>query len=339
MEGITTCGTCGGRRDLKPLPGAGVAYGEARRLFFEHHAQGDCTRCAIEKAEAEQERERHRREAREREQQQAREREEEARASVCGECNGPRDPQMRFWVGDRGLCESCNAKRKAQERRAKLWGRLQERIGWELQNLDPEHPDFDRAAYEKAQQWDSFRYLDADGRRVDPAKEELSGRESLLASSLYLYGPAGCGKTRIAVALCERECANFHFVEFITEPQFVAAVSAMATPATREASAELFADLSEAELLFFDDLGTASLTEARYSRLFDLVDSRYREGSPTVWTSNKTPGQLAAWVKRFWIKQGGDEEEAQTNADKLLRRIFGTVKAPLADVIECHRQS
>lgn len=325
MVDQTTCATCGGRRALQLWAGCHPD------VVF-HHARGDCGNCAGNKAEAarvvcEQARE----------QQQAREREEEARASVCVECNGPRDPQMRFWVGDKGLCDRCKAKRKVQERREKLWRELQERIGSELQKLDPEHPDFDRAAYEEAQLWDGFQYFDAHKKRCFPTEEEKEkgGWESHGVNSLYLHGPAGCGKTRIAVFICRRECANFNSVEFITETQFVAAVAAMANTDTREASAELFARLSEADLLFFDDLGTASLTEARYSRLFELVDYRYREGLPTVWTSNKSPKRIGAWVKRFWIKQGCDEEEAKTNAEKVWRRIAGTESELIAEIIEC----
>ena len=331
----TTCATCGGRRALQLWAGCHPD------VVF-HHARGDCGNCAGKKAEAarvvcEQARERRRRREQERAQHQEREREEEARASVCVECNGPRDPQMRFRVGDKGLCDRCNRQRKEQERREKLWRGLQERIGSELQKLDPEHPDFDRAAYEKAQLWDGFKYFDAHGKRCFPTEEEKEkgGWEPDGVVSLYVYGPAGCGKTRIAVFICRRECANFEFVEFITETQFVAAVAAMANTDTREASAELFARLSEADLLFFDDLGTASLTEARYSRLFELVDYRYREGLPTVWTSNKSPAQIREWVKRYWIKQGCDEEEARTNAHKVERRITGTISELIAEIIEC----
>jgi DNA replication protein DnaC len=312
MVDQTTCVTCGGGRDPEDRPGTVLAYGAARRLFFEHQAQGNCKRCASKKAqadltEADLTQDRHLREQHEREQKQKREQKREQK----------------------------------RKRREKLWGELQERIGPELQELDPEHPDFDRAAYEKAQLWDGFQYFDAHKKRYFPTEEEKEKGdwESLGVNSLYLHGPAGCGKTRIAVFICRRECDNFEFVEFITEKELMDAVAAMANPATREASAELFARLSEGELLFFDDLGTASLTEARYSRLFELVDYRWKHRLRTVWTSNKSPKRIGAWVKRFWIKQGCDEEEAQTNTNKLLRRILGSTNKPLADVIECHCQS
>jgi DNA replication protein DnaC len=244
---------------------------------------------------------------------------------------------MRFRVGDKGLCDRCNRQRKEKQRVERLWRGLQERIGWELQELDPEHPDFARAAYEKAQLWDGFKYFDAHGKRCFPTEEEKERGdwEPDGVVSLYVYGPAGCGKTRMAVSICRRECANWHVIEFVAEREFMDGVSAMARPADREASVDLFERLAEADLLFFDDLGTANLTEPRFARLFELVDRRYSHKLLTVWTSNKSPAQIREWVKRYWLKQGADEEEAKTNAEKLGRRITGTESEPIAEIIEC----
>jgi DNA replication protein DnaC len=307
MADQMTCVSCGGGRDPEDRPGTALEYGAARRLFFEHQAQGNCKRCASKKAqadltEADLTQDRHLREQHEREQQQEREQKRE----------------------------------RERKRREKLWRGLQERIGKELQKLDPEHPDFDRAAYEKAQLWDGWKYFDEHGKRCFPTTEEEKGDCCQDGEvSLYLFGPAGCGKTRMAVSICLRECANCDVIEFVTEREFMKAVSAMSDPAHREASVDLFERLANAHLLFFDDLGTANLTEPRFARLFELVDQRYSHGMATFWTSNKSPAQIREWVKRYFMKQGADEEEAKTNAEKLGRRITGTESEPIAEIIEC----
>ena len=112
---------------------------------------------------------------------------------------------------------------------------------------------------------------------LETAKEiEPSGR------GLYLWGPAGTGKTHLAVAVA-RAFGNALFVNTL----FL--FDALKTSYNTQAPCEVFESARWAPLLILDDLGSERPTGWVQERLYALLNTRWDEMLPTVYTSNYAP--------------------------------------------------
>lgn len=60
----------------------------------------------------------------------------------------------------------------------------------------------------------------------------------------------------------------------------------------REGEYEILKSIEAADLLVIDDLGTEQGTEWSLSKIYTILDSRYRKKLPTIVTSNYSLGQL-----------------------------------------------
>jgi DNA replication protein DnaC len=183
---------------------------------------------------------------------------------------------------------------------------LQHEIGGALFDTNPEHPDIDGATMQQFLEW----FIE--NNELEP--RPLNGT---------LTGPPGTGKSRAlaaaAVAQCQR--SGRENVEWITGYEFAELVSSLSTEKRDEATARL-KTISEAYWLFFDDLGSSNFTKARLTRLFSLIDERYRRHLPTFFSTEYTTPQL-----KKKINETKDSKDAST---RILRRIIGTTNTPLA---------
>lgn len=110
---------------------------------------------------------------------------------------------------------------------------------------------------------------------------------------LYLCGGVGTGKTHVAAALA-RTLVEYHHVPtlFVTVPELLDHMR----PGIREAADERdewATAAMNADLLILDDVGTEKGSEWVRERLFVLVNHRYREQLPTIYTSNIGPRDLS----------------------------------------------
>lgn len=159
-----------------------------------------------------------------------------------------------------------------------------------FRSTDIDHPRFNRRAWEKLKTW-----------RPTPEKPWLG-----------LIGGTGTCKSRIAYRLAldiAREWAadgSSPKVVFTPAHEITAATWAQfggrqhdtrpswdeRTPAQQ---ARGFLDaVREADLLLIDDLGKGRLSPAVAAELFALIDHRYVNQLPTLWTANSTPEEIAA---------------------------------------------
>lgn len=108
---------------------------------------------------------------------------------------------------------------------------------------------------------------------------EPSGR------GLYLWGPNGTGKTHLAVAVartCKHAifCNTLHLFDALKESY------------TTGESCRIFEASRWARLLILDDLGSERPTGWVQERLYALLNTRWDEMLPTVFTSNYSPREL-----------------------------------------------
>jgi DNA replication protein DnaC len=111
---------------------------------------------------------------------------------------------------------------------------------------------------------------------------------------LYFCGGTGTGKTHLAVAVMNEVIARKRVPSlFVTVPELLDNLRGTYNNPGRDLD-EWMDAVKNAELLVLDDLGSERPTEWVQERLFVIVNHRYREALPTIFTSNIGPEKLPA---------------------------------------------
>ena len=141
--------------------------------------------------------------------------------------------------------------------------------------------------------WASWRQTPDNRHALEAARGFLVDREG--ERDLYLCGPVGTGKTRLAcTVLNEAWDAEAWSVLFARVPLLLYQLQ----PHAGVETAETFERLIAANLLVLDDLGAERDAATDYTRrtLLMLYEARHDAGRRTVWTSNKRPSVIAAFM-------------------------------------------
>ena len=140
--------------------------------------------------------------------------------------------------------------------------------------------------------WATWRRTPDNGHALDTAREFVRRAGGL---DLFLCGPVGTGKTRLAcTALNEAWRSGELSARFVRVSHLLLRLQ----PATATEGAESFDRLAAVRLLVLDDLGAERGEATDYTRrtLLMLYEARRDEGLRTIWTSNKTPAEVGAFM-------------------------------------------
>lgn len=107
---------------------------------------------------------------------------------------------------------------------------------------------------------------------------------------LYLVGPVGTGKTRLACTLLNAWSKRGRTARFEHVPHLLLRLQ----PSSIDDEGELFHHCETASLLVLDDIGAEREKASDFTRrtLLTLYESRSTAGLVTIWTSNKTPAEV-----------------------------------------------
>ena len=103
---------------------------------------------------------------------------------------------------------------------------------------------------------------------------------------LSLFGTYGCGKTHLAAAIANDLLARQVPVLFVVVPDLLDHLRSTFAPDSSVSYDDRFDAVKNAGLLVLDDLGTESTTTWAREKLYQLVNYRYNQRLPTVFTSN-----------------------------------------------------
>lgn len=113
---------------------------------------------------------------------------------------------------------------------------------------------------------------------------------------IYIYGNSGTGKTHLTACICNellnqyRQCLFTNFFEISKKIR--------ATYGRNNADAEtVIKRICEVDFLFIDDLGTEALQRNGedtwlQDQVFDIINKRYNNNKPTIFSSNHSLGEL-----------------------------------------------
>ena len=140
----------------------------------------------------------------------------------------------------------------------------------------------------------TFATFDSRGGARSTARQKETLNEALKAAQifakhpdrwLYLGGPAGVGKTHLAVAIANETLQAGKDVIFRFVPDLLDHLRKSFSPASYDSYYGLFDRLKNAEVLILDDLGSEATTPWAEEKLYQLVVHRHNAIMPTVITS------------------------------------------------------
>ncbi len=104
---------------------------------------------------------------------------------------------------------------------------------------------------------------------------------------LLLYGTYGCGKTHLAAAAVNHRIATLDCpAMFVVVPDFLDYLRATFNPHSEGGGDDYFRRVKMVEFLALDDLGAENSTPWVNETLFQLINYRYNNELPTIFTSN-----------------------------------------------------
>ena len=143
---------------------------------------------------------------------------------------------------------------------------------------------------------------------VDQAKKFLNNP----VNGIFLYGVCGCGKTMLAAIIANELVKLNQPVLFETVPRLLSDLKASFDSDNSVSFNDLMHHLFEVDFLILDDLGAEKISSWSVETLFEIVNERYNEQRPTIFTSN-LDGKSLSDVWNAKIPQAGT---------RIISRIF-----------------
>lgn len=125
---------------------------------------------------------------------------------------------------------------------------------------------------------------------------EISAEALQNGYGMYIYGPSGTGKTHLTACICNELLNNFQqclFTNFFEISKMI-----RSTFGRYNTDAETVINrICEIDFLFIDDLGTEVLQRNGednwlQEQVFDIINKRYNNKKPTIFSSNYSLGEL-----------------------------------------------
>lgn len=110
--------------------------------------------------------------------------------------------------------------------------------------------------------------------------------------SLLIWGMPGNGKSHLAAAVCHEIKENGKIPVFQSVPELLERIRNTFQRNNKETEQEIMYALRECDLLVLDDIGAEKTSDWVLEVLFRIIDGRYRNKRPTMFTTNFSPTEL-----------------------------------------------
>lgn len=150
---------------------------------------------------------------------------------------------------------------------------------------------------------------------------------------LLLYGNPGNGKTFAAVAIANEIIKQSVPVVCVSINALLDRIKESYSKWGQEGEDTILRNLANADLVIIDDLGTEQKTEWSISRIYNIIDSRYRKNLPLIITTNikmdmlkerygdRTHDRIIEMCTPIYNEKATLRVERQQKKSKLLRSL------------------
>lgn len=203
---------------------------------------------------------------------------------ICGKSKRIREPVLGKVVPV--PCD-CDKERKRQEeearRKAEAEYERQRNHKYSLMDEKARQAVFDKLTISA----ENKRYIDAAENYCKHWAENRRQNRGLL-----FYGGTGKGKTTLACCMANRLIDDGIAVKLTSVNALIQRVKDSYRNHGEDGETAIKAEIKNTPLLVLDDLGAEYKTEWSTSFLYDIIDTRYRSGKPTIITTNLSLSQL-----------------------------------------------
>ena len=164
---------------------------------------------------------------------------------------------------------------------------------------------------------------------------EFAGAFPVVDKGLLFIGPCGVGKTHLAVSVLREALGKGMRGVYYDTRSLLSAIRSTYNPVTRASEADVLDEVMRAELLVLDDLGAERLTDWVEETMHLIVNTRYNEQRPTVFTTNyeDVPDE-APDVDPRHFGPGPGAGKAGKNEERLLDRVGRRLLSRLREMCE-----
>ena len=197
----------------------------------------------------------------------------------CGKCRAPRRKYREIAGVTRLTTEMCKCEIKEEEERKR---KEEERKRMErsegLRKISLMDAKF------KSSTFDTFIETPHNARALRLAKSYCDRFPEMVKKSqgLLFYGSVGTGKTYIAACIANRVLDDCYSVVMTSFTKILKNLS----PYGGQEEERYIKRLGDVTLCIIDDLGVESGTDTAMAKVYDIIDTRYRSGKPTIFTTN-----------------------------------------------------
>jgi len=149
----------------------------------------------------------------------------------------------------------------------------------------------------------------------DKVKEILTNQMKK-REGIYIYGPAGTGKTHLACALAQEILKNNINVMFINTSEFLEKLRQEFNDLDSEKESLLKEAMNFNGVLIIDDIGAEKASDWTRERLYLIINKRYEDMKPIIFTSNCDMDELEIKLgDRIASRIDGMVERIQKNGE------------------------
>lgn len=140
--------------------------------------------------------------------------------------------------------------------------------------------------------FEAFQSRPGTAKAFSNAKTYAESFENVDSDGLLIWGIPGNGKSHIAAAIAHAVKAKEKTVVFQTVPELLERIRSTFNAKQKDTEKSIMEALLHCDLLVLDDIGSEKISDWVLDVMFRIVDGRYRQKKPIVYTTNLNPKEL-----------------------------------------------